>query len=346
MSSRSRHVLVLLAFLTLGSTLFAAPQIDYKVVKKATLGGEGFWDYLTVDPAARRVYISRGTHVMVIDADSLKLVGDIPDTPGVHGIALAPEFGRGFISDGQANRVTIFDPKTLAKIGEASVGTAPDAIIYDPASKRVFTFNARSHDTTAVDAKSGQVAGTLALGGKPEFAQPDGTGNMFVNIEDTSELVKFDAKKLTVLNRWKLAPCEEPTGLAFDKDHERLFSVCGNKLMVVVDSASGKIMTTVPIGGGVDGVMFDPAQRLAFASCGQSGTLVIVREDSPTKFAKVGEVETAARARTLAFDPKTHDIYTVTAQVGAPETPGGRPRMVPGSFEILVISQGPSQGPK
>ena len=345
MTSRSRLLLLLTLFATV--TLLAAPQAGYNVTKRATLGGEGFWDYLTVDSAARRVYISRGTHVMVIDADSLKPVGDIPDTPGVHGIALAPELGRGFTSNGQKNTVTIFDPKTLSKISEVSVGTAPDAIIYDPASKRVFTFNARSHDTTAVDAKSGAVAGTLALGGKPEFAQPDEKGHMFVNIEDTGELVQFDTQKLTEMNRWKLAPCEEPSGLAFDKEHQRVFSVCGNKLMTVVDATNGKLITTVPIGGGADGVKFDSARRLVFASCGQSGTMVIVHEDSPAKFSAFATVETAPGARTLALDPKTHDVYTVTAQVqpppaATPDNPRPRRTMVPGSFQVLVVGPGPA----
>jgi DNA-binding beta-propeller fold protein YncE len=327
--------------------LFAAPQIDYKVINKVTLGGEGGWDYLMVDAAARRIYISRGTHVMVVDADSLKQVGDIPETPGVHGIAIADDLHRGFTSNGQANTVTVFDPKTLNKIGEPiAVGTNPDAILYDPASKRVFTMNGRSHDTTAVDAASGKVVGTLPLGGKPEFAQADGAGHVFVNIEDTSEIVQFDAKNLKEMNRWKLAPCEGPSGLALDNKAHRLFAVCGNKLMAVMDATNGKIITTLPIGAGTDAAAFDPATKLAFASCGGgTGTITIVREDSPDKFTVVGDVETAPRARTMTFDPKTHNLFTVTAQFNpapAPtaENPRPRPAMVPGSFVLIELGQG------
>lgn len=344
-SARLRLAMFLVIVIAATTLLFSAPPPQYEVIRRATLGGEGGWDYLTVDSAARRVYISRGSHVMVIDADSLKPLGDIPDTPGVHGIALAPELGRGFTSNGQKNTVTIFDPKTLNKIGEVAVGTAPDAILYDAATKRVFTFNARSHDTTAVDAAAGTVAGTVPLGGKPEFAQADGAGHIFVNIEDTSELVEFDARALKEMHRWKLAPCEEPTGLALDKKNHRLFSVCGNKLMAVVDATNGKIVTTLPIGAGVDGAMFDPARQLAFSSNGGSGNMTIVHEDSPEKFTVVQTVDTAPGARTLALDPKTHNLYTVTAKFSpapppTPEHPRPRRTLVPGSFEVIELGQG------
>lgn len=349
MARRSPLMMVLLIVLA-AIGLLALPQIDYKVINRVTLGGEGGWDYLLVDSDAHRIYISRGSHVMVVDADSLKPVGDIPDTAGVHGIALAPEFGRGFTSNGQANTVTIFDPKTLNKIGSVNVGTNPDAILYDPASKRVFTMNGRSHDTTAVDAKSGTVAGTLPLGGKPEFAQADGNGHVFVNIEDTSEIVQFDSKNLKEMNRWKLAPCEEPTGLALDNNTHRLFAGCGNKLMAVVDAMNGKVITTLPIGPGVDASAFDPATKLAFASCGGgNGTLTIIREDSPDKFTVVGNVETAPGARTMALDRNTHNVYTVTAKFNptpqpTAENPRPRRSIVPGSFELLVLGQGPRSG--
>ncbi len=343
MRSRCFCSLSLLLALIL-QTLPALAQ-NYKVINKATLGGEGFWDYLTVDAAARRIYISRGTHVVVVGADSLQPVGDIPDTPGVHGIALAEDLGRGFTSNGQANSVTVFDPKTLKKIGEVKVGQGPDAILYDPATQRVFTMNGRSHDTTAIDAKTGAVAGTLALGGKPEFAQADGAGHIFVNIEDKSELVQFDAKSLKEMNRWKLAPCEEPSGLALDDRNHRLFSVCANKLMAVVDATNGKVITTLPIGPGTDAASWDADRKLAFASCGgDGGSIVVVREESPDKFAVVQTVETAPRARTMTLDPKTHHLFTVTAQFNPPpaptaENPRPRPSMVPGSFVLIELGQ-------
>ncbi len=341
--SAHRHWMVSLLLLL---AVPALAQASYKVINKVTLGGEGGWDYLMVDSAARRIYISRGTHVMVVDAESLKPVGDIPDTPGVHGIAIAEDVGRGFTSNGQGNTVTIFDPKSLKKTGEVKVGQNPDAILYDKASGRVFTMNGRSHDTTAIDAKTGTVAGTLALGGKPEFAQADGKGHIFVNIEDTSELVQFDSKNLKEMNRWKLAPCEEPSGLALDNDHHRLFSVCGNKLMTVVDANSGKIITTLPIGPGTDAASWDPSTQLAFASCGGGpGSITVVHEDSPDKFTVVQTVETAPRARTMTLDPKTHNLFTVTAQfnpppAATPENPRPRPSMVPGSFVLIELGQG------
>ncbi len=337
------------SFLLLAVSVLALPaasQATYKVLNKVTLGGEGGWDYLMVDSPARRIYISRGTHVVVVDADSLKPVGDIPDTAGVHGIAIADNLGRGFTSNGQAGTVTIFDPKTLKKIGEVKTGQNPDAILYDPATKRVFTMNGRSHDTTAIDAKAGTVAGTLPLGGKPEYAQADGKGHIFVNIEDTGELVQFDSKNLKEMNRWKIAGCEEPTGLALDNDHHRLFSVCGNKVMVVMDATNGKILTTLPIGPGTDGAAWDPSSQLAFASSGGgSGTITVVHEDSPDKFSVVQTVETAPRARTMTLDPKTHNLFTVTAQFNpAPAATAGnpnpRPSMVPGSFVLIELGQG------
>ncbi len=339
-----RYLSVLFLIVAAPTLLISAPPPHYQLLNKYTLGGEGFWDYLVVDSAARRVYITRGTHVMVVDADSGKPVGDIPDTPGVHGVALVEDLGRGFTSNGQKNTVTVFDMKTLKPTGTIDVGNGPDAIVYDPASKRVFTMNGRGHDTTAIDAASGKVAGTLALGGKPEFAQADGAGHVFVNIEDTSELVMFDSKNLKEMARWKLTPCEEPTGLALDNANHRLIVGCGgNKMMAIVDATSGKLITTLPAGAGIDAAGFDPGTMLAFTTGGGgNGTLTVVHEDSPDKFTVVENVDTAPRARTMALDPKTHYVYTVTAQFGpAPqptaENPRPRPALVPGSFEMLVL---------
>src|SRR5260370_5260775 len=265
--------------LTLSATLLAGPS-GYHVAKTLKLGGEGSWDYLTVDSKARRVYISRGTHVMVVDADTGAVVGDIPNTNGVHGIAIASDMDKGFISDGRDGTVTIFDLKTLKVLGTAPAGKNPDAIIYDPASKRVFAFNGSSKDTTAIDAKTGTVAGTIALGGKPEFAVADEKGHVFVNIEDKSEIVQFDSNKLIIENRWSIAPGEEPSGLAMDRKHRRLFSVCSNKLMVVVNADTGKVLTTIPIGAGTDAAGFDPETGFAFSSNGGDGTLTVAHEES------------------------------------------------------------------
>lgn len=315
----------------------------YHVAKKVVLGGEGGWDYLTVDSDARRVYISRGTHVMVVDADSGAVLGDIPNTNGVHGIAIAPGLGRGFTSNGRDGTVTIFDLKTLKALGSAQVGKNPDAIIFDPASQRVFAFNGSSKDATAIDAKTGSVAGTIPLGGKPEFAVSDEKGHVFVNIEDKSEIIQFDSAKLTVENHWSIAPGEEPSGLAMDRKHRRLFSVCSNKLMVVVNADNGKVVSTLPIGSGSDAAGFDPGTLFAFSSNGE-GTLTVVHEDSAEKFSMVDNIPTQARARTMTLDPKTHQIYLVTAEFGpapAPTAQQPRPRapMVPGTFTLLIMSK-------
>ncbi len=315
----------------------------YHVTKKVKVGGEGFWDYLNVDSDARRLYISRGTHVMVLDADSLESVGDIPDTQGVHGIALAPELGRGFTSNGRANSVTIFDLKTLKVLGQVTTGQNPDAIIYDPASRRVFTFNGRSGDSTAIDAASGAVAGTVALGGRPEFAAADGKGHVYANLEDKSMVVEIDSQKLTVGSRWPLAPGEEPSGMAMDRDHRRLFSGCHNKMMVVMDADSGKVVATPAIGQGVDANAFDPGTGFAFSSNGD-GTLTVVHQGSPDKYTVVDNVPTQRGARTMALDLKTHNVYLVTAEFGPPPAPTAdqprpRPSILPGSFTVLVFGR-------
>ena len=331
-----------LVLLVAAATL-AAFGPGYKVVKTYTIGGEGGWDYLVADAAARRLYISRATHVIVLDLDSGKTVGDIADTPGVHGIALAPEFGRGFTSNGREGTVSIFDLKTLAAGGKVKVGENPDAILYDPATRRVFTFNGKSHDATALDAEKGTVLGTIKLDGKPEFAASDGKGEIFVNIEDKSELVAIDPSKLAVRAKWPLAPCESPTGLSIDRKHRRLFVGCDNKMMAVVDADTGKVVATPTVGDGVDATAFDDETGLAFASCGE-GALTVVREESPDKFSVAENVPTQKGARTLALDSKTHNIFVVTAQFGpppaaTPENPHPRPSILPDSFVVLVVGK-------
>jgi WD40 repeat protein len=343
MRTKSKWLISMLS-VSLAAVALAAAGPGYHVVTTYKVGGEGGWDYLTTDPDARRVYISRGTHVMVLDADSGKSVGDIADTPGVHGIALAPELGKGFTSNGRENTVSIFDIKTLATSSKIKVGENPDAILYDPATKRVFTFNGRSADSTAIDAASGKVLGTIKLDGKPEFAASDAKGEIFVNIEDKSELVAIDPSKLEVKSKWPLAPCTEPSGLSIDRKNRRLFVGCDNKMMAVVDADSGKVLATPAIGDGVDATAFDPETGLAFASCGGDGVLTVVKEDSPDKFSVAENVTTKKGARTLALDAKTHNVFVVTADFGprpAPtaDNPRPRPPMLPDSFVVLVVGK-------
>ena len=337
------HLPTFCGFLLLLTTFAAASDSGYHLLKTYNLGGEGGWDYLTLDSSARRLYISRATHVIVIDADSGKPVGDIPDTPGVHGIAVAPELGRGFVSNGREGTVTIFDMGALKPITKVKVGDNPDAILYDPASKRVFTFNGRSHDSSAIDAASGNVVGTIKLEGKPEFAVSDGKGEIFVNIEDKSLLDAIDPQKLQVKASWPLAPCEEPSGLAIDRKHRRLFAGCDNKMMAVVDADTGKVIATPAIGEGVDANAFDPETDLAFASCGE-GVLTVVHEESPNKFTVVENVPTQQGARTMALDEKTHRVYTVTAKFGPPpaptaDNPHPRRTILPDTFVVLVLGK-------
>ena len=329
--------------LLIGGASLAAASPGYKVVNTYKVGGDGGWDYLTTDAAARRLYISRATHVIVLDLDSGKTLGDIADTPGVHGIALAPELGRGFISNGREGTVSIFDLKTLATISKVNVGENPDAILYDPATQRVFTFNGRSQDSTAIDAAKGTVLGTIKLDGKPEFAASDGKGEIFVNIEDKSELTAIDPSKLVVKSTWPLTPCESPSGLAMDRKNRRLFVGCENKMMAVVNADTGKVLATPAIGEGVDATAFDDEAGLAFASCGE-GVLTVVREESPDKFSVAENVPTQPGARTLALDSKTHNVFVVTAKFGPPpaataDNPHPRRTILPDSFVVLVVSK-------
>jgi DNA-binding beta-propeller fold protein YncE len=343
MRPRSRWFISIIS-VSLAAGALAAAGPGYHVVTTYKLGGDGGWDYLTTDSDARHIYISRGTHVMVVDADSGKSVGDIADTPGVHGIALAPELGRGFTSNGREGTVSIFDLKTLATSSKVKVGDNPDAILYDPATKRVFTFNGRSQDSTAIDAATGKVLGTIKLDGKPEFAASDAKGEIFVNIEDKSELTVIDPNKLEVKAKWPLAPCTEPSGLSIDRKNRRLFAGCDNKMMAVVDADTGKVLATPAIGEGVDATAFDADTGLAYASCGADGVLTVVKEESPSKFTVAENVTTQKGARTLALDSKTHTVFVVTAQFGprpAPtaDNPRPRPPILADSFVVLAVGK-------
>ena len=328
------------------ATLAAAPAPQgsgYHMLKKVVLGGDGGWDYLSVDPVSHRLFISRGDRIVVVDADG-NVVGNIPNLQGTHGAQIVPQIGRGFSSNGRSNSVTIFDLKTLAPINEVKLPAAdgPDGFMYDPATKSVFVFNARSKDATAVNAMTGKVEGTVPLGGKPEAAQPDGAGHVWVNIEDKAQVVEFDSKEFKVLNTWPLPNCEEPTGMAIDTAHKRLFIGCRSKVMIVADYA-GKVIASLPIGDVVDAAAFDPSAGLAFASCGD-GTISVVHEDSPDKFTMVDTISTQKGARTMAFDTSNHRIFTVTADFGPPpaataDNPNPRPAQLPNTFTLLIYGK-------
>ena len=324
-------------------TLPAIAHAEFHLLRTTVLGGEGGWDYLTYDGVGHRLFIPRSTHVMVVDSDSLKIIGDLPNTPGVHGVVLVQELGRGFTSNGRDTSVTMFDLKTLQPLARIHVGMNPDAIVYDPASRHVFTMNGGSHDASAIDPATGTVVGTVALGGKPEEPACDGKGRMYVNLEDSSRIVTVDTRALKLLDNWSLAPGEEPTGIALDRTNNRLFSGCGNSKLVVSDVLRRSVVTTLPIGARVDGVGFDAARGLAFSSNGE-GTLTVVHQESPANYTVVGTVPTAFGARTLAFDPETHRIFLVTAQFGPlPDSTAAQPRprrpTLPGTFQLMVFGE-------
>jgi YVTN family beta-propeller protein len=312
-----------IALVSLALAAPAAPAAGYSVTKKIPIPGSGGWDYLSIDDAARRLYVSHGTKVEILNLDSHELVGSIP-TMGVHGIALAPEFNHGFISDGRASKVIEFDLKTMKVLQEITPGKDPDGIIYDPATKRVFAFNGESNSATAIDAATGKVAGTVDLGGGPEFAAADGQGFVFDNLEDESQVVKIDARKLTVEQRWPTAPCSSPSSMAIDRANRRLFLGCRSKVMAVMDADTGKVITTLPIGDHVDATAFDTETKLIFNSNGE-GTITVIREDSRDAYSVVETVKTLPRAKTMALDPKTHQLFLSTAESG--------------QFEILVVGK-------
>jgi DNA-binding beta-propeller fold protein YncE len=324
------------AFVLASVPLLKAAATGYHILNEIKIGGEGGWDYLTVDSAARRLYISHASHVVVVDLDKGAVVGDIPDTPGVHGIALAPKLSKGFISNGRGNNVTIFDMKTLKATGTIPTEMNPDDITFEPVSGRVLAFNGRSRSVTIIDAAAGKAISTVALPGKPEFAVSDGKGKVYDNIEDTNEIVEIDAAKGAVTKKYALSGCEGPSGLAIDVKARRLFSVCGNRVMVVSDPDKGAIVATLPIGAGSDGVAFDPGTGYAISANGD-GTMTIVQQTGG-KYDVVENIATERGARTIAVDEKTHRAYTPTATVGQ-ATAGGRAPYLPDSFKVLVVGK-------
>jgi hypothetical protein len=327
-----------------GAHADARPQ--YRVAHQVQLPGDDGWDDLTFEQGGHRLFIAHGTQVQVFDTDTLTLVGTIPDTPGVHSIALAPDLGRGYISAGRAGTIVVFDLKTLARLKEIkTTGDNPDSIIYDAPTHRVFSFNGRGRNATVVDAKTDEVVGTIALDGKPEFAVSDGRGHVYVNLEDKSSLALIDPQRLSVSSVWPISGCQEPSGLALDATRGRLFAGCGNKVMAVVDGSTGRVLGTAPIGEGVDGAKYDPGARLAFASCGE-GVLSILTLGASGAPQVAQSLATQRGARTMALDERTHRIFLVTASFGpAPpataEHPHPRPPILPGTFRLLVVDPNP-----
>jgi len=321
--SKHRFHAAIFALAFVFSSLSPACAEGFAITKKIPIAGQGSWDYLAVDEDGRRLYVSHGTEVEVLDVDSGAIVGKIENTPGVHGIAIAPELGRGFVSDGQSSTVTIFDLKTLKTIAKVPVGKKPDAIIYDPATSRVFAFNGDSNSATAIQAADGKVAGTVDLGGGPEFAVADGSGYVYDNVEDASLVLKINARTLKVEQRWPTAPCASPSSMAMDRPNRRLFIGCRSKVMAVMNADTGKVITTLPIGDHVDATAFDSDSRLIFNSNGE-GTITVIREDSPDRYSVVETVKTLPKAKTMALDVKTHHLFLSTAEAG--------------QFEVLVMS--------
>lgn len=321
----------------------------YKFLNEIPIGGEGGWDILTIDSAASRLYLSHATKVVVVDLNKNAVVGEIADTPGVHAFAPVPKLERGFSSNGKESKSSVVDLKTLSATSKIDTGESPDAIVYEPRRGEVYIFNHKGNSATAVDAKEAMVVTTIPLGGSPEFAAVDETaGRIYCNIEDKNEVAVIDAGKHEVITRWLLAPGEGPSGIALDAAHHRLFAGCHNKMMVMLDTETGKVVTTVPIGAGVDGCAFDDSTQLAFASCGD-GTTTIAKEDTPQKLTVVQTLETERGARTMAIDPKTHRIYLPSAQFQPPPSPSpgaspGRPTIVPNTLKLLVY--GPTESAK
>jgi DNA-binding beta-propeller fold protein YncE len=339
MPSRTRTWTALSCLL---ATAALAGESGYHADRSILVGGDGGWDYIVADTNSHRLYVSHSTHVVVVDTRTDSLAGDISDTPGVHGVALAYDVGRGFTSNGRDSSVSVFDMRTLAVTGRIHVGSRnPDAILYDKASGRVFTFNGGGKNTTAIDVRSLKVVGALALGGKPEAGVADGKGRIYVNNEDSSTVVEFDSRKLKQLHVWSLAPGKGPSGLAFDRAHHRLFSGCSNQTLIVLDSQSGRKVAELPIGKRVDGVEFDPARQLVFSSNGE-GTLTVIHEDDADHYRVLENVPTQLGGRTLALDPRDGAVYIPTADLTpppapTPENPDPRWTIVPGTFRVLVV---------
>ena len=338
LASASALVLVVLSL-----PVPAAPL--YHIAHEVKIPGDDGWDYLTFEQGGQRLFIAHGTQVTVVDTEQLAVAGAIADTPGAHGVALAPDLGRGYVSAGRSSTIVVFDLKSLARLKEIkSTGENPDAIIYDAPTQRVFAFNGRGHNATVIDAKTDQVVGTIALDAKPEFAVSDGKGHVYVNLEDKNSLARIDAQRQAVTAVWKIDGCEEPSGLAMDVQGQRLFAGCDNKVMAVVDATSGRTLGTAPIGEGVDATAWDPHIRVAFASCGE-GVLTVIALNASGAPEVTQSLATQRGARTMALDERSHRIFLVTANFGPPpaataEHPHPRPAILPGTFRLLIVEPG------
>jgi DNA-binding beta-propeller fold protein YncE len=329
-------VVTILVLALVGS--LSGQEGPYHFAREIAVGGDGGWDYLSIDPGAHRLYVSHGTRVVVIDTQANKVVGEIADTPGVHGFAIAADLGRGFSSNGLENKASIVDLKTLKTIQKVDTGENPDGILYEPGRHEVYTMNGRGKSASVFDAQSGRAVATIPLGGKPEFAQVDSkAGKIYVNIEDLNAIKVLDMASHTVSATWPIAPGESASGMAIDVERHRLFIGCDNKLMLMIDSTNGKVVYSVPIGEGVDSNWYDPGTKLAFSSNGGAGTVTIAREESPTMLKVIQTLKTRRGARTMALDPSTHTIYLAVTDYG-PQPAGSkeRPKAIAGTFRVLV----------
>jgi len=327
---------VLLLLITTALRGAFAAESSYKLLQEIPIGGEGGWDILTIDDAGRRLYLSHATKVVVVDLEKNTVAGEIGDMPGVHAFVAVPEVQRGFSSNGKESKSSVVDLKTLTMSSKIDVGENPDAIAYDAKHGEIYVFNHSGNSATVIDAKSAKVVATIALGGSPEFPAVDAAADrVYINLEDKSEVAAIDTTKHEVVARWPLAPGEEPTGIALDAAHHRLFSACHNKMMTMLDTENGKVVATVPIGSGVDGCAFDEATQLVFASCGE-GVATIAKETSPNELSIVQTLPTQRGARTIALDPKTHRIFLPTADFGPAASPNGRPSIMPNTMRLLV----------
>jgi YVTN family beta-propeller protein len=345
---RMRSILLTVGCLFVLLSVAVAEQ-NYKLVTEIPIGGEGGWDILSIDSASHRLYLSHATKVVVVDLEKNAVVGEIADTPGVHAFIAVPELNRGFSSNGKENKSSVVDLATLKTIAKVDTGEGPDAMAYEPKSGEVYIFNHRGKSVTVIEAKSAKVVSTIELGGSPEFGVADSkAGRVYCNLEDKNEVVAIDTAKHAVVARWSLAPGQEPTGIALDAAHHRLFAACNNKMMVMLNTETGKVVATVPIGSGTDGCTFDEKTQLAFASCGE-GVTTIAKEETPEKLTVVQTLKTEPRARTMELDPRTHRIYLPSAQFQPAPSPSpgaspGRPTIVPNTLKLLVY--GPAESAK
>lgn len=346
---RINAVLILACTFALQCATVVAEEA-YKLLQEIPIGGEGGWDILTVDPDAHRLYLSHATKVVVVDLEKNNVVGEISDTPGVHGFVVAPELQRGFSTNGKESKASVVDLKTLSTISKVDTGQNPDALVYEPKRSEVYIFNHTGNSATVIDAKTANVVSTIPLGGSPEFGVADSAaGRIYCNIEDKSEVVAIDTTTHEVVAHWPVAPGEEPSGIALDAVHHRLFAACHNNTMAMLDTETGGVVATVPIGGGVDGCAFDDATQLAFASCGD-GTTTIAKEETPQTLVVIQTLKTERGARTMAFDPKTQRIYLPSAQfqpppAASPDASPGRPTIVPNTLKLLVYGPANTSAP-